>query len=131
MPFSPNTILITGYILTGMLIVAGFMKMLRNNNTIKVITLISILVAAGGFLIRSETTKMTTGNAADSFFGPSIYILSYSLLRYFYKRKYKVEPTYEKYSWFDHAERRPQNWLDVTVHILPMMLSIIIPLSIE
>lgn len=76
MPFSPNTILITGYILTGMLIVAGFMKMLRNNNTIKVITLISILVAAGGFLIRSETTKMTTGNAQILFLVPvSIFYL--------------------------------------------------------
>lgn len=131
MELSANTILIIGYLMTTTLAVFGFMKMLRDDRVIKTVTTISVLIALVGLLIRNDQTKDLAGNSADSFFGPLIYIVSYALLRFVYKRKFHVEPTYDRNSMFDKADGRRQNWLDITVHVLPFFLSLIIPLLIE
>jgi hypothetical protein len=128
MNISSNSILIIGYSLTGLLFLMGLGKKLRNDNIIKISLIVSLIVAVIGFLIRSEQTKMAAGNAADSFYSPLVYIATYAGLRYLYKRRYRVEPTYNRSSWHDYKEGRRQNWLDVTVHLLPFMLALVIPM---
>jgi len=120
--------LIIGLILTGTLVTCGFMKLLRSNKILTVLTLVALLIGIYGLLIRGEETEMPNGNGADFLAAPFVYVVSYALLRMLYKRVYKMEPTYERYSWYDAKEGRNQNWLDVTVYILPMLLSFVVPL---
>jgi hypothetical protein len=131
MNISTETILIIGYSLTGIVFLMGVYKKLRNIFIIMVSLVACIIIAIIGFLIRSERTDMVAGNAADSFFGPLIYIITFAFLRFIYKKKYSVEPTYNRSSWYDYEEGRRQNWLDVVVHILPLLLAIVLPLLIK
>jgi hypothetical protein len=125
---SSNTILYIGYILTGLLAVLGFMKVLRNDKLIKRIIFIALVFATFGFFIRSKENDIGIGFAPAVFASPLVYILSYALLRYLYKSFYRVEPTYNRSSWYDDEDGRRQNWLDVLVHVLPMFIAIIFPL---
>jgi hypothetical protein len=128
MKLSSNTILFIGYFFTAALWFAGFSKMLRSENVIKIVLVLAVVLAIFGVLLRNPQTKMTLGNAADTFFGPLIYILTYAFFRFTYRKKYGVEPTYNRASWYDPQEGREQNLFDLVVFIIPMVLSILVPL---
>ena len=130
MTLTGSQILIVGLILTGVLVTCGFMKLLRSNRVLFILTPIAFIIGLYGVLIRGAQTEMVNGNGSDFLLAPFVYISSYALLRMLYRKVYKVEPTYERYSWYDAEEGRKQNWLDVTVHILPMMLSFVVPIIV-
>ncbi|WP_224490964.1 hypothetical protein [Robertkochia flava] len=122
MTLTEKQILILSLVLTGILVVLGFMKLLRSNRILLILTPISLVVGLWGMLISGVKTETINGNGAEFLIAPFVYLSSYSLLRMLYKKLYKVEPTYNRFSWYDKEEGRKQNWLDVTVHILPMVL---------
>ena len=124
-------LLIIGLCITGILAVCGFMKLLRSDRTLIILTVLTIPIGVFGLCLIGDNTEMVNGNGATTLVSPFIYITSYALLRMLYKRIYKMEPTYERFSWYDAEEGRKQNWLDVTVHILPMLLGFIVPIIIE
>jgi hypothetical protein len=97
-------------------------KKLRNDRLLKVSSIITLLFAIPGVLIRTPEAAMLMG--------AFVQVVSYAFLRYLFKRKYNFEPTYNRMSWYDHEEGRKQNWLDVIVFVVPTMLSFTIPLAI-
>jgi len=62
---------------------------------------------------------------------PLIYTSFYSLLRKLFLKKYKMEPTYNRSSWYDFEEKRNQKWSDLGVFLIPVIASLAIPLLIE
>lgn len=131
MELTGENIMMIGLILTGILVVCGFMKLLRSNKTLIIITILTIPIAVLGLFMRGKETEMVNGNGAKFLISPFIYITSFALLRMLFKNIYKMEPTYEKHSWYDAEDGRNQNWLDLIVHILPMILSFIVPILID
>jgi hypothetical protein len=125
---SSNTIFYIGYIPTGILAVLGFMKVLRNDKLIKTTFILALLFAILGFFIGIKDDDIGSGFAPAVFAAPLVYILSFTLLRFLYKVLYRVEPTYNRASWYDEGDKRKQNWFDVLVHVLPMLLSFVFPL---
>ena len=131
MEISGQQILIISLILYTITVTCGFMKLLRSDKTLLTLSIVTLIIAVFGLLIRSEQTQMVNGNGATFLIAPFIYTISYLLLRKLYKFKYKIEPTYNRRSWYDSEDNRNQNLLDVTVHILPMLLGFIIPLTYD
>jgi len=131
MTLTPSQISIIGFVIAAIIAVCGFMKLLRSDRVLFFLFPITLIIAVIGLIIRSDNTRMVNGNAADMLLSPFIYVASYTLLRYVYKRIYKVEPTYERYNWFDYEDGRKQNWLDVLVHLIPLMLCMTLPFVIE
>jgi hypothetical protein len=125
-----NQILIIGLSLTVIIGTCGFMKLLRSNKTLFILSIITAVIGIYGILIRGVQTELVNGNGADFLIAPFTYITTYAFLRMLYKKIYKVEPTYARYSWYDAEEGRKQNWFDVSVYILPMMLSFVVPIII-
>ena len=81
-----------------------------------------------GQLIRNDVPILKGGHPTDNWYSPLILISLYSILRYAYKKKYKVEPTYD-HSWrFDFDDNREINGFDIVVHLVPFLLALIIPL---
>jgi uncharacterized membrane protein YfhO len=128
MSVSSNTIFYIGYIPTGILALLGFMKVLRNDKLIKTIFILALHFAILGFFINIKDDEIASGFTPAVFAAPLVYILSFALLRFLYKALYRVEPTYNRVSWYDEGDKREQNWFDVLVHILPMLLSFVFPL---
>lgn len=131
MTLTPNQISMIAFIITAIIAVCGFMKLLRSNKVLIILLTITFPIAIFGLIIRGVNTEMVNGNAANMFLSPFIYVASYTLLRLVFKRIYKMEPTYERYSWYDYSDGRKQNWLDVIVHLIPLMLSFTLPFLIE
>ena len=131
MEISGQQILIISLILYTIIVTCGFMKLLLSDKTLLTLSIVTLIIAVFGLLIRSEQTQMVNGNGATFLIAPFIYTISYLLLRKLYKFKYKIEPTYNRRSWYDSEDNRNQNLLDVTVHILPMLLGFIIPLTYD
>ena len=123
-----NTLFFIGCIPTGLLVLLGFAKVLRNDRLIKKIIVLALLFASLGFFIQVEDKDVGPGFAPATLAAPLVYILSYTILRFIYKSLYKVEPTYNRSSWYDHEDNRRQNWLDVFVHLFPWLFSLIFPL---
>jgi len=88
----------------------------------KFVVSITFLIAMLGWFIKVPEAGMLTGGLS--------YIICYAGLRHVYIRKYSIEPTYNRISWFDPDDGRRQNWLDVVVFVIPLLLSFIIPLMI-
>ena len=97
-------------------------KKLRNSTSINFVVFITLLISIPGFLIKAPEAGMLTGGLA--------YIICYAALRHVYVRIYNIEPTYNRMSWFDPEDSRRQNWLDVVVFAIPLLLSFVIPLII-
>lgn len=97
-------------------------KKLRNNHALKVATLITFPFAVLGVLLKTSESAM--------FSGAFVYIITYSALRYLFKKKYEFEPTYNQMSWYNSEDGRKQNWFDVIVFVIPIMTSFIVPLAI-
>jgi hypothetical protein len=125
------TLNITGFILVGAIALLGFGKKLRSDKRLAILFLTTCIVATIGLILRDEVVEHGTGNPAYSLISPLAYVLCYAGLRQIFKAVYKMEPTYQRYSWYDQEEGRKQNVLDVIVHILPLMVAIFVPSIIE
>jgi len=95
-------------------------KKLRNNRVLTRLAIVTLLIALLGVFINKEGSLFL----ASAFF----YVIIYAGLRYIYLKKYSIEPTYNRASWYDPEEGRKQNWLDVIVFVIPLMLSLVMPL---
>lgn len=126
-----GTLLIIGLGASGTLAIYGYLKMLRSDKLLFILTVLSAIFGIIGLGLRSEATEMVNGNGATAMISPFVYIVSYAMLRWIYKKIYKMEPTYNRSSWYDHEEGRKQNWLDVIVHIIPMILCWVVPILID
>ena len=101
------------------------MKWLRNDRVLWALLLATAVLAVYGLLERvPENTRLNTW---DGLMGPFAYVASYASLRYLYKHIFHREPTYMRGSWYDWEEGRRQNWFDVAVHVLPMMVALAVP----
>lgn len=127
MNISPTVIANLGLALTIILALAGADKRLRSDRTLLVVGVVALTIGIVGFLIRSESTGVARGNAADFLFGPIIYVLSYGLLRKIYKSIYHVEPAYVWLSGYDAEDMRNVNFLDKVVYVLPLLLGMVLP----
>lgn len=127
MNISPAIIANAGLALTIITALAGVDKRLRSDKTLLIVSIVALTIALFGFLIRSESTEMARGNAADFLFGPFIYVLSYGLLRRLYKSIYNIEPTYVWLSGYDAEDLRKVNFLDKVVYVLPLLLGMVLP----
>ena len=116
-----------GLALTIIVAMAGVDKRLRSDRTLLIVGIVALIIGVVGFLIRSESTDMARGNAADFLFGPFIYVLSYGLLRKLYKGIYNVEPTFVWISGYDAEDLREVNFLDKVVYVLPLLLGMVLP----
>ena len=131
MKFTATEISVVSLIITGFLAFCGFMNLLRSKSTLIILLVFTFSIAIFGMLIRNETTKMVNGNTADMLLSPLIYILTFTILRYFFKRKFNVEPTYKRHTWNDYDAGRRQNWFEVLVFALPLFLSLILRFILE
>lgn len=114
-----------GVAITCCLAFCGFMKWLRNDRVLLILLLGTAFLAAFGFVGRvPENPRLNTW---DGLLGPFAYVASYTSLRYLYKRIFRREPTYMRGSWYDWEEGRRQDWYDVSVHLLPMIIGLAVP----
>lgn len=127
MNISPSVIANIGLALTILIALAGVEKRLRGDSTLLIVGVATLCIGIVGLLLRSESTGMARGNAADFLFGPFIYVVSYTLLRKLYKGLYQVEPTYAWLSGYDSDDMRKVNFLDKVVHVLPLLLGMVLP----
>ena len=127
MNISPLIIANVSLALTIIIALAGVDKRLRSDRTLLVVGVVALTIGIVGFSIRSESTGMARGNAADFLFGPFIYVISYGLLRKLYKSIYHVEPTYAWLSGYDAEDMRDVNFLDKVVYVLPLLLGMVLP----
>jgi len=99
-------------------------KKLNNDDTIKISLFVTGFVATYPLILRL-THQPYTGHArmTDAMFSPFIYVVSYGLLRFLYKKIYNREPIYNRMSWYDLDSRRKQNLLDVIVAVVPIFFS--------
>jgi len=97
-------------------------KKLRNDRSLRISSIITLLFAIPGVLIRTPEAAMLMG--------AFVQVVTYAFLRYLFKRKYSFEPTYNRMSWYDSEEGRKQNWFDVIVFVIPILLSFTIPLAV-
>jgi hypothetical protein len=98
-------------------------KKLRSDRFIRYLALITFGFAVSGIVIRVPESAF--------FASAFIYLISYAVLRKFYINKYKVEPTYNRSSWYDPEEGRQQNGLDVITFVAPIFLSFILSLALS
>lgn len=124
-------VLYSGFGLCSIFWLLGISKKLRSDKRILIALIASVVITIIGCIIYSDNYKMTGMNASNIYFGPLIYMITYSTLRYIYKKKYNQEPTYNKSSWYDYEEGREQYWLDLVVYISPIFLSVLIPIVIS
>jgi uncharacterized membrane protein YfcA len=99
-----------------------FCKKLRNNKALKIAASVTFPFAVLGVLLKTPEAAMFSGAFAQ--------IISYAGLRFLFKRKYNFEPTYNRMSWYDNEEGRRQNWFDVIVFVIPLILCFIVPLAL-
>ncbi len=119
-----------GTLIFGILVILGFAKKLRNDTTLIILLVVTGIIGGIGIWIRDPEYEIPKGNEADFLIMPFAYVVAYKLLRKLYKSIYKVEPTYNRSSWYDYEEGRKQNWLDLLVHIAPIIISGLTPLVI-
>jgi hypothetical protein len=127
-----RNILITviGLSLTGLLATFGFLKGLRNDRRIFVLTIITSMIGVL-FLVLVFFGPTIHWSTSIFMFGPFIYIATYGLLRKVFKLIYKVEPTYNRRSFYDPEDKRHQNFLDLTTHLLPLILGMLGPILLK
>lgn len=115
------------YVYIGMvpLVIVGMLisyKKLRNYNSIRLVLLITFAISLLSIFIRTPEAAMLSG--------AFVYTACYAALRYLFKPKYQMEPTYYRSSWYDPDEGRMQNWFDVVVFVVPLFLSFMIPFAL-
>lgn len=128
MTYNPQLITIIGIGITGVLGFLSTIKLIRNNTILIILFLITISISIFGLTIRDQVPVLKGGHPADTLFGPLILIAAYSILRYVYKRIYKMEPTYDHLWKFDFGDNRELKPLDIIVHLIPFLMGMILPL---
>ncbi|WKZ67523.1 MAG: hypothetical protein QY325_06260 [Flavobacteriales bacterium] len=101
------------------------MKWLRNDHLLLVLLVSTGALAVVGIIGRvPENLRLNTW---DGLLGPFSYVACYASFRYLYKRVFRREPTYNRGAWYDWHEGRSQDWCDVAVHVLPLMIALAVP----
>ena len=104
------------------------MKWLRNDTLLLWLLGGSIILAIMGMVNRvPEGPRLNTW---DGLTGPLVYVLTYSALRWMYKRVNKREPTYAYMSRYDWEDRRKLDTLDYVVHLVPVLLGLVFPMGL-
>jgi hypothetical protein len=107
-------------------------KKLRNDRTILILLTSTAIIAIYPLVLKILNTPFEGYlRTTDYLFSPFIYMLSYAVLRYLYKRTYNREPTYNRDSWYDEEEKRYQNIFDFIVMISPLFISGLFPIIIN
>jgi hypothetical protein len=119
-----------GLIVTGIYACLGFYKLLRKRKWTNRLLIIAGVLASFQLLLSIIKDSLTAPILSDTLYGPITYMASYLLLRKVYMRIYKVEPTYNYGAWYDPADKRRQNWLDILVHVLPFLISITVAIQL-
>ena len=120
----PELKIIFGFISWGILAVLGFSKKLRDDQLLGFLLLLTGLLAIyplGKFFEDAENQRAIHENSYLLL--PFTYLASYGLLRAVYKKMHGREPTYNRASRYDNEEGRYQNWMDYTVFIGPIAIS--------
>ena len=132
MKINPEFILNIGIVLSGFIWTIGFLKILRNNKRLKILMIFSVGLLIFSFWLLNNDIKLENGiSVSYIYISPIIYVLTFSILRRRFLKKYNFEPTYNWISWYDKEDERNQNWDDVFVHIVPFGLSFIIPIILS
>ena len=123
---------ILGFILYFVVGMLGFLKKLRNDRIIFILIKSTGLISVYAIFLKIQGLPFI-GRVRDSdaLFLPFIYLLTYAVLRHFYKKTYNREPTYNRTSWYDSDEGRELNFFDVAVFILPPFFSILFPVLLS
>lgn len=122
-----DLLLIAGLGITGLLVIPGLSKKLRSDRVLLVLAGITFVIAVAGIILRSAVHQSKGSNSADMLLSPFVYVALYALFRKLYKRKFGIEPTCNRNSWYDPDEKRRQNVFDVIVHIAPMVIAFMLP----
>lgn len=124
--------LILGCILYVVVCTLGFLKKLRNDRIIFILINATGLISVYAIFSKNQGLPFVGRvRGSNALFIPFIYVLTYAVLRHFYKQTYNREPTYNRTDWYDSDEGREQNFFDVAVFILPMAFSIFFPLLLN
>ena len=119
-----------GLLFTFIIGVVGLTNNLRNDNRLKNLIKLTLPFGIFGLFIRDDFFNGHIGSETDFLWGPFLYVLTYYLARRMYKSHYKMEPTYNRDSWYDPEEGREQNWADVSVAIFPIIIALLSPILI-
>ncbi len=125
-----NKILIIGLILTVISIMLISSKRFRNKKRNMALLIITILIGIAGITVRTKEFQMENFNVADFLLSPFIGVFTFLFLRKRYYLKYKTEPTFYWFSWYDPIEKRKQNWFDVAINVLPILIAVLLPVLI-
>ena len=125
-----NKILIIGLVLTVISMMLISSKRFRNKNRNIALIIITILIGITGITIRTEEFQMVNFNVADFLLSPFVGVFTFLFLRKRYYLKYNTELTFYWFSWYDPVERRKQNWFDVAVNVLPILIAGLLPVFI-
>jgi hypothetical protein len=113
-----------GFILWFVVVMLGFSKKLRDNKRVIIILILTSLVSIYPIFLKIQGLPFSGhSRGSDFLFAPFIYMLTYGLLRWLYKRVYNREPTYYRAAWYDPEEHRKQNVFDVVVYVIPLLFS--------
>lgn len=124
---NPQTILFIGLGITFVLSLLSIMKLLRNDKTLVILFFLTLIIATYGFLIRNDVPVLKGGYSTDFLYSPWIFIVGYGSLRFLFKRKYGIEPTYNHLWKYDFEDNREIKALDIITHLLPFFASLLIP----
>jgi len=131
MDLNSNLLFWVGYSFFSFYVFSVYLKLHRKKYVIPILIIIALIIAVSGlyithFITDSSGNKLTT----TTFYAPIIYILTYQLLRFLYKKKHHVEPAYEYASPLDSLGKRKLLFEDYVVFILPMITSLLVPIFI-
>lgn len=129
--YNPNTYFFIG-LTVHLTFWAGY-KLLKNKLFMGFAIATSALLALIAFNMQGiESLQMKGGYAANWFFTPALFLITYILFRYIFKLLFKNEPimaSYRATSW-DQAEYRRLHAGDSIFTMLTLVLPMLIPLLI-
>jgi hypothetical protein len=107
----------------GVSILLTSIKLMRNKKVRISFMGLGLMMSVSQIILAIHEHTFTRVTNSDTLHLPLFYLTVYNCLRYVYVKVYGVEPTYNKASWYDHDDGRKQNWFDVVVFFVPLLLS--------
>ncbi len=115
----------------GLLFLSVLWGWLRNNKILFIHLVFSSLILYFGVkYLPLNLPCQGNSNGAGFLFGPIVFVISYALLRMFYKKAFKREPDMRAYSSYSIRDNRRLNSFDYLTFFIPVMLSAIINLML-
>jgi hypothetical protein len=108
----------------GVSILLTDLKLMRNNKVRMSCMGLGLMMSGTQIILAIHEHTFTRVTNSDALHMPLFYLTVYNCLRYAYIKVYGVEPTYNKASWYDPKDGRKQNWFDVVVFFIPLLLSL-------